>query len=87
MSTPLSRRNFFTYMLVVGAVSFGISPLVAKEVKVVKVKKPVVKYQEKSTTGKTCKECVHFLPGTNECKLVEGKVNPKGWCTYYLKKA
>ncbi|MGZ8546546.1 MAG: high-potential iron-sulfur protein, partial [Sulfuricurvum sp.] len=67
-----------------GAVSFGISPLAAKTAK---VKKQVVKYQESSSTGKTCKECIYFLPSTNECKLVEGKINPKGWCTYYLKKA
>lgn len=81
MERALSRRNFFKYMIAVGVVSFGTSPLQAK------VTKLVVKYQENSATGKTCKECIHFLPSTNECKLVEGKVNPKGWCTYYLKKA
>jgi len=81
MERALSRRNFFKYMMAVGVVSFGTSPLHAK------VTKLVSKYQGNSTTGKTCKECAHFLPGTNECKLVDGKVSPKGWCTYYLKKA
>lgn len=81
MERALSRRNFFKYMMAVGVVSFSTSPLQAK------VTKLLVKYQENSTTGKTCKECIHFLPGTNECKLVEGKVNPQGWCNYYLKKA
>ncbi|MFA6188448.1 MAG: high-potential iron-sulfur protein [Sulfuricurvum sp.] len=81
MESALSRRNFFKFMLAVGAVSFGTVSLHAK------VTKLVVKYQQKSTTGKTCKDCAHFLFKTNECKLVEGKISPKGWCTYYLKKA
>ncbi|MDP1785488.1 MAG: high-potential iron-sulfur protein [Sulfuricurvum sp.] len=80
METALSRRNFFKFMLAVGAVSFGPVSLHAK------VTKLAVKYQQKSTTGKKCKDCAHFLPKTNECKLVDGKINPEGWCTVYLNK-
>ncbi len=79
MSNALSRRSFFKHMLAIGAVTFMTSPLQAK------VTKMAAKYQVKSTTGKTCKECLHFLAATNECKLVEGKINPEGWCNYYLK--
>lgn len=79
MSTALSRRSFFKHMLAIGTVTFLTSPLQAKVTKI------VVKYQEKSTTGKKCKECLHFLAATNECKLIEGKINPEGWCSYYVK--
>lgn len=79
MSTALSRRSFFKHMLAIGAITFLTSPLQAKVTKI------AVKYQEKSTNGKKCKECLHFLADTNECKLVEGKINPEGWCTFYLK--
>lgn len=79
MSTALSRRSFFKQMLAVGAVTFFTSPLQAKVTKI------AVKYQQKSTTGKKCKECLHFLAATKECKIVEGKIDPEGWCTFYLK--
>ncbi len=79
MTTALCRRSFFKHMFAIGAVTFFTSPLHAK------VAKMAVKYQEKSTNGKKCKECLHFLAATNECKLVEGKIKAEGWCTYYLK--
>lgn len=81
MSTVLSRRSFFKYMLTIGAVSFFASPLQAK------VTKLSVKYQTKTTHGKKCSECAHFIAGTNECKLVKGKIDTGGWCTYFLKKS
>lgn len=67
-------------MAIVALSSAGAVSLYAK------VTKAVVKYQEKSTNGKVCKDCLHFIPETNECKLVEGKINPEGWCTFYLNK-
>ncbi|MDD2830329.1 MAG: high-potential iron-sulfur protein [Sulfuricurvum sp.] len=66
-------------MLAIGTVSFFASPLQAK------VTKLAVKYQQKSATGKICKDCMHFIAATNECKLVEGKINSEGWCTFYIK--
>lgn len=80
MESTLSRRSFFKYMIAAGAITF--SPVVLHA----KVTKTVVKYQEKSTTGKKCKDCLHFIPETSECKLVDGKINPEGWCTFYLNK-
>jgi hypothetical protein len=65
-------------MLAMGAVTFLTSPLQAKVTKI------AVKYQQKSTNGKKCKECLHFLASAKECKLVEGKIDPEGWCTYYV---
>jgi hypothetical protein len=80
MESPLSRRSFFKYVIAAGAITF--SPVVLHA----KTTKAVVKYQEKSTTGKKCQDCLHFIPETSTCKLVDGKINPKGWCTFYLNK-
>lgn len=80
MESSLSRRNFFKYMVAAGAISFTAVSLHAKVTKI------AVKYQEKSTTGKKCQDCLHFTAETSQCNLVEGKINPEGWCTFYLNK-
>lgn len=74
-----SRRRFFRYMSVLGLATFYTMPLYAKTAK------DVVKYQDTPNEGKKCKECLHFIPETNECKTVEGNINPNGWCTIYFK--
>jgi len=28
---------------------------------------------------------MHFISETNECKTVEGKIDPEGWCNIYFK--
>lgn len=74
-----SRRRFFRYMSVLGLASFYTTPLYAKTAK------DIVKYQDTPNEGKKCKECLHFIPETNECKTVEGNINPNGWCIIYFK--
>ena len=74
-----TRRSFFRYMAVLGLVSFYSSPLQAKTAK------EVVKYQETSKDGKKCKDCLHFIAKTNECKTVAGPIKPDGWCSIYFK--
>ena len=73
------RRNFFKYMAVLGLVSFSVSPLEAK------LTKEQIKYQDTPNFGRKCADCLHFLPKTNECKIVEGSINPNGWCSVYVK--
>jgi hypothetical protein len=74
-----SRRSFFRYMAVLGLVTFHSSPLHAKTAK------EVVKYQETPKDGKVCRDCLHFIAETNECKTVAGPINPEGWCSIYFK--
>jgi hypothetical protein len=45
----------------------------------------MVQYQEKPKGDQECDKCLHFVP-PDSCKLVEGKINPKGWCTLYAPK-
>ncbi len=66
-------------MSVLGLASFYSAPLYAK------TPQDTVKYQARPKDGKTCKECMHFIAETNECKTVEGTIDPEGWCSIYFK--
>lgn len=79
MNERKSRRSFFKYMSVLGLASFYSVPLVAK------TPQELVKYQETPKDGNACKSCLHFIAETNECKTVEGSIEPEGWCNIYFK--
>ncbi|EQB39453.1 hypothetical protein M947_05525 [Sulfurimonas hongkongensis] len=76
----LSRRVFFRYMAVLGLATFSATPLLAKG------SKAQYNYQETPKDGKICADCMHFLPKTNECRMVEGSINPQGWCSAYYER-
>ncbi len=44
-----------------------------------------VKYQQQPHGDQKCATCVQFVP-PNSCNLVEGKINPEGWCVLWAKK-
>lgn len=73
-----SRRSFFRYMTVLGLAAFSSTPLYAK------APKDNVKYQETPKDGKKCSDCFQFIPESNECKLVQGSINPDGWCMLWV---
>lgn len=74
-----SRRRFFRYMSVLGLGTLYTVPLYAKTTK------EIVKYQSTPKDGNRCKECIHFIPETNECRTVEGIIDPNGWCSIYFR--
>ena len=74
-----SRRRFFRYMSVLGLGTLYTVPLYAKTAK------EIVKYQSTPKDGNRCKECLHFIPETNECRTVEGNIDPNGWCSIYFR--
>jgi len=50
-----------------------------------KIAQKMVQYQEKPKGPQECDNCLHFVaPST--CKMVDGKINPKGWCQLYAPK-
>jgi hypothetical protein len=50
-----------------------------------KAKQSLVQYQEKPKGDQACDKCLQWAP-PDACKVVEGKINPKGWCALYLPK-
>jgi hypothetical protein len=51
-----------------------------------KVPQSTVQYQPKPKGEQKCALCTNFIPESNTCKLVEGKISPDGWCTLWAKK-
>jgi hypothetical protein len=50
-----------------------------------KIAQKLVQYQEKPKGPQECDNCLHFV-APSSCKMVEGKINPKGWCQLYAPK-
>jgi anaerobic selenocysteine-containing dehydrogenase len=50
-----------------------------------KVKPAMVQYQQTPKNKQQCDTCLHWVP-PDQCKMVEGKINPKGWCALYALK-
>jgi len=50
-----------------------------------KIAQKLVQYQEKPKGPQECDNCLHFIAPSG-CKMVEGKINPKGWCQLYAPK-
>lgn len=52
-----------------------------------KVSKASVQYQTEPKGDQKCADCLHFIAESNTCKLVEGEINPNGWCQLWTKRA
>ncbi len=50
-----------------------------------KIAKNLVQYQDGPKDGNECDKCVNWV-APNGCKIVEGTINPKGWCVAYAPK-
>jgi hypothetical protein len=57
-----------------------------------KASKEAMQYQDQPKNGQTCDSCANWIPGPRPdapgaCQVVEGPINPKGWCIAYAKKS
>ena len=50
-----------------------------------KVTQKAVSYQATPKGAARCDNCTQFQPPSS-CKIVEGTIDPGGWCTVYVKK-
>ena len=83
----LSRRGFLQRLPTYGAgaaIVLGLGPRLADAQ--AKAAKNVVSYQEKPKGEQRCDGCSSFQP-PNACKLVDGEINPQGWCSLFTKKS
>ena len=96
----LEEKNMSRRDLLRGAMAVGFGMLVpsallgspsarAAEPSVVATTKKLtqvsVKYQQQPKGDQKCATCVQFV-APNSCNLVEGKINPEGWCVLWAKK-
>jgi hypothetical protein len=82
----LSRRVLFQRVAscAVGA-SIGYGLGLNRAVAQAKVPQKAVAYQEMPKGTQRCDGCTSFQP-PGSCKLVDGKINPQGWCSLFMKK-
>ena len=52
-----------------------------------KVAPASVQYQTQPKGEQKCGQCLHFIAGSNTCKLVDGQISSEGWCSLWAKKA
>lgn len=52
-----------------------------------KVSQVSVRYQPQPKGEQRCGNCMHFIAGSNTCKLVEGTISPDGWCVIWASAA
>lgn len=87
MGTEISRRSVLQAWS--GILSMGLVGLVLpgsrRAEAQAKATKQQVQYQETPKGKQECSNCLHFL-APDGCKLVAGKINPKGWCMLYAPK-
>ena len=75
-------RGMFGVGLGTAALAAGMGEANAQE----KLAQNIVQYQQQPKDGAECDKCVNWV-APNQCKIVAGEINPKGWCVAYAPKS
>jgi hypothetical protein len=89
MDTParLSRRSLLVQTALLAGTALTLSVVPSKQASAQqKVSKEAMKYQDKPNGDQRCSNCMQFIPPAS-CKIVEGAINPNGYCIAWVKKA
>lgn len=86
----LTRRTFLKQAVSVAGVSI-ISTVLIRDAVAAKMSKASVHYQVNLKGKPDCDDCVHYIAAQSgkkngACKLVEGEINPHGWCVSFAAK-
>jgi hypothetical protein len=87
--SAISRRNLLRgAMLVAGGGALIAADLIARPAAAaaVKMKRDDVGYQPMPKGSARCDNCLQWQ-APHSCKVVDGVINPAGWCTLYGPKA
>ncbi|MER2512476.1 MAG: high-potential iron-sulfur protein [Nitrosomonas ureae] len=84
-----SRRRIMKFMAL-GA-TIPIFNVLMNHVHASKASKESMQYRDEPNGKEQCDNCMQFIPGKTpeaqgECRVVEGSINPQGWCAAYTKK-
>jgi hypothetical protein len=86
MSRSISRRVLLesaAFSLGVAAACGAPRPALAQETpEADKIKQAEAHYQNQPKGQQRCEICLQFMP-PNRCKIVQGPINPKGWCQFF----
>jgi len=82
----LSRRELLASGWVAVPVAAGILALYPAEAGAQqKMAQKLVQYQKTPKKDQKCSICLHFV-APDSCKVVEGKIDPNGWCSLFAPK-
>jgi secreted PhoX family phosphatase len=84
----LSRRSMLRSLALTagGAAIFATTMTGTREAAAqAKASQKAVGYQETPHGTQRCDNCKQFI-APSSCKVVEGNINPAGWCKVYIKK-
>lgn len=81
----VSRRGFLSATALGGAAIVGASFVGAPAKAANKVPQKAVSYQTTPKGNLRCDNCA-FWQAPSSCKLVDGNIDPAGWCSLYRKK-
>lgn len=80
-TAPPGRRQFCRRLLALTGLGFNAGS--ARAAQSFKMSKLTAGYTERDARAdQICGRCLYFIV-PEECMIVEGKVSPYGWCTYY----
>lgn len=82
-TAPPGRRPFCRRTLLNTLAGLGLGAGSAQAQASFKMSKVTAGYTLRDkTASEICGHCLYFIV-PDECMIVEGKVSPYGWCTYY----
>lgn len=80
----LSRRCLLRNAVAASGAAVLASSLIDRA-QAAQVSQKLVAYQETPHGAQQCDNCAQF-EAPSSCKVVEGAINPAGWCKVYVKK-
>lgn len=86
MGSRISRRAVIEGAVAIGSAVAGGWPRTAaadqETAEEDKIKKADAQYQQQPKGQQRCEICLQF-EAPSKCKIVQGPINPKGWCQFF----
>lgn len=81
-----SRRSLLVQAALLAGTAMTFSVIPSKQASAQqKASKEVMKYQDKPNGDQRCSNCMQFVAPAS-CKVVDGVINPNGYCIAWVKK-
>ena len=80
-----SRRDMLRTGAMVAAGIAGVAAASSARAQDEKIAQELVQYQNTPKDGQECDKCAQWVD-PDACKIVAGKINPKGYCVAYAPK-
>ena len=80
-----SRRDMLRTGAMIAAGVAGVTAASSARAEEEKIAQELVQYQNTPKDGQECDKCAQWVD-PDACKIVAGKINPKGYCVAYAPK-